>query len=69
MDLEVLIDAFILLKKMNGHEDVQTCCLPVVILADDTKFIKAQKRKISAAGLSDSVEFIDDFEGDTRKIF
>jgi glycosyltransferase involved in cell wall biosynthesis len=66
--LEVLVDAFILLKKMDGHEDIRLL-LTGGYTGDDTKFIKAQKRKISAAGLSDSVEFIDDFEGDTRKKF
>lgn len=66
--LEVLVDAFILLTKMDGHEDVKLL-LTGGSTADDTRFIKAQKAKIRAAGLAGSVEFIEDFEGDARKEF
>jgi glycosyltransferase involved in cell wall biosynthesis len=66
--LEVLVDAFILLKKMDGHEDVKLL-LTGGYTADDIKFIKAQKKKIQTAGLTDSVKFIDDFEGEGRKDF
>jgi glycosyltransferase involved in cell wall biosynthesis len=66
--LEILVNAFILLKKMDGHEDVKLL-LTGGSTADDTLFIKTQKKKIRAAGLIDSVEFIDDFEGEARKDF
>jgi glycosyltransferase involved in cell wall biosynthesis len=66
--LEVLIDAFILLKKMSGFDDVRLL-LTGGYTADDNSFIKKQKRKIHTAGLNDSVEIIHDFEGEARKDF
>jgi glycosyltransferase involved in cell wall biosynthesis len=66
--LGVLIDAFILLKKMNGYEDVRLL-LTGGYTADDKSFIKEQKRKIHDAGLTGSVEFIPEFEGEARKDF
>ncbi len=66
--LEVLVDAFIILKKMDGHEDVRLL-LTGGSTADDTLFIREQKAKIKAAGLSGFVEFINDFEADARKEF
>jgi glycosyltransferase involved in cell wall biosynthesis len=66
--LEVLIDAFILLKKMNGFDDVRLL-LTGGYTADDNSFIKKQKKKIHTAGLNDSVEIIHDFEGEARKDF
>jgi glycosyltransferase involved in cell wall biosynthesis len=66
--LEVLIDAFILLKKMNGFDDVRLL-LTGGYTADDNSFIKKQKKKIHTAGLDDVVEIIHDFEGEARKDF
>ncbi len=66
--LEILIDAFILLKKMDGLDDVRLL-LTGGYTADDNSFIKEQKKKIHKAGLDDFVEIIHEFEGDERKDF
>ena len=66
--MDILVDAFILLKKQPGHDDVRLL-LTGGHTADDKPFIKAQKKKIELAGLSASVEFIDDFDQSTRNEF
>ena len=66
--LDILVDAFILLKKMDGHDDVRLL-LTGGFTADDRSFIKEQKQKINSAGLTQSVEFIHDFEDQARNDF
>lgn len=66
--LEILIDAFILLKKTDGHQDIRLL-LTGGYTADDLQFINQQKKKIKNAGLESSVEFIEEFEGDARNDF
>lgn len=66
--MDILIDAFILLKQQHGHDDVRLL-LTGGHTADDKPFIKAQKKKIEQAGLSASVEFIDDFDQSKRNAF
>ena len=66
--LDILIDAFIKLKKMPGNEDVGLI-LTGGLTGADKKFIKKQKKKIKASGFDDHVEFHDDFEEDGRLEF
>lgn len=66
--LEILIDAFILLKQDSRCSNVQ---LKITggKTDDDQSFIHDQKKKIYAAGLSDFVHWVDEFEGETRQHF
>ncbi len=66
--LHVLIDAFILLKKDPRFSEVK---LKITggKTGDDLKFIKAQKKKITAAKLDDQVDWDEEFEGEERQIF
>lgn len=66
--LDILIDAFILLKGIPGNESSKLL-LTGGQTSDDTHFIKEQKDKINNAGLTDSVEFIDDFSTGSRNGF
>jgi glycosyltransferase involved in cell wall biosynthesis len=66
--LDILIDAFIKLKKMPENGDVKLK-LTGGLTGADKKFIKRQKKKIKAAGLEDQVDFKDDFEEDGRLEF
>lgn len=66
--LEVLVDAFILLK-----EDTKWVNVNLIITGgstgDDEKFLKGIKKKIKDSGLEGSVEFHKDFEEDGRHEF
>ena len=66
--LDILIDAFILLKKDNKYNDVH---LHVTggFTGDDVKFIKEQKQKLEEAGLRSFAHFWEGFEGTHRKNF
>lgn len=66
--LDILIDAFITLRKEKGFEDVKLL-LTGGQTADDIKFLKAQKKKIREAQLTQSVEFIGDFSLENRRAF
>lgn len=66
--MDILVDAFILLKKQSGYEDVKLL-LTGGQTGDDHDFIKTQKRKIDESGLSDFVEFIPDFDEAHRNTF
>jgi glycosyltransferase involved in cell wall biosynthesis len=59
--LEVLVDAFILLKKNPRWNEVNLV-LTGGSTGDDHKFIKKIKKKITKAGLESAVEFHKDFE-------
>jgi glycosyltransferase involved in cell wall biosynthesis len=59
--LDILVDAFILLKKAEDTGDVRLL-LTGGYTGDDVRFVKEQKRKLKDAGLAGSVEFIHDFE-------
>jgi glycosyltransferase involved in cell wall biosynthesis len=65
---DILVDAFIQLKKKPGFEDVKLIATGGST-GDDAKYIKEQKRKILENNLDDSFEIIDEFEGDTRHDF
>ena len=66
--LDILIDAFILLKKQPGFEDVRLL-LTGGQTADDKAFLKEQKQKIDRFGLRAHVEFIPDFDPSARDAF
>ncbi len=66
--LDILVDAFILLKKMPGNEESKLL-LTGGSTGDDTHFIAEQKRKIHHAELTDQVVFIHDFSAEKRNAF
>lgn len=59
--LDILVDAFIDLKKNKEFNDVQLI-LTGGSTGDDKRFLKNIRRKIKKNGLADQVEFHDDFE-------
>jgi glycosyltransferase involved in cell wall biosynthesis len=65
---DIVVDAFIELKKKPGFEDVKLVSTGGST-GDDAKYIKEQKRKIRENNLDDSFEIIDEFEGETRHNF
>ncbi len=65
---DIVVDAFIDLRKKEGFEDVKLIATGGVT-GDDKKFLKEQKLKIKNAGLSNDFEIIIDFEGDARHNF
>lgn len=66
--LDILIDAFIELKKSPDYDDVKLI-LTGGQTGADKKFIKEQKRRIRENGLADQVDFQDDFEEEGRLKF
>ena len=66
--LDILVDAFLLLKEDPAFADVE---LKITggKTNDDNKFIQEQKTLIEQAGLSDSVHWVDEFEGEARRQF
>ncbi|MFA9393070.1 MAG: glycosyltransferase family 4 protein [Prolixibacteraceae bacterium] len=65
---EVLIDAFILLKKEERFNDVHLH-LTGGSTGEDVHFIKEQKRKLEQNGIRSFAHFWEGFEGDHRKNF
>ena len=61
LGMDILIDAFILLKEEPQYEDVELH-ITGGSTGDDRKFIHAQKRKIHKSGFSGKVKFHGDFE-------
>lgn len=66
--LDILVDAFILLKRDPGMVDVKLL-ITGGKTADDNAFIREQKKKISKAGLNATVEWIHDFDPSHRNDF
>jgi len=66
--LDILIDAFILLKNKPGNA-IGQLLLTGGQTGDDNQFIAEQKRKIHQAGLADQVQFIHDFSQEKRNAF
>lgn len=66
--LAVLVDAYILLRKNPDFSEV-TLHITGGKTNDDTDFIKEQKRKISRAGVPDSVFWLEEFDGEERLNF
>jgi glycosyltransferase involved in cell wall biosynthesis len=66
--LDILVDAFILLKKQQGYDDVR-----IIITGghtgDDRVYLKQIKRKLDRNNLMQMVDFHKDFEGEGRKEF
>ncbi len=65
---DIVVDAFIDLKKKTGFEDVKLIATGG-LTGDDKKFLKDQKQKIKDNNLEDSFEIIEEFEGDARHNF
>src|SRR6056297_1155731 len=68
LGLDILVDAFILLKKDKEFEDV-TLHITGGSTGDDRKFLKAQKSNIHNQGLSEAVTFYGDFEEEGLRDF
>ena len=66
--LDILVDAFIDLRKNPGFSDVKLI-ITGGSTGDDKKFIRNQKKKLEKNRLSDWVEFHDNFEGEGRTEF
>jgi len=65
---DIVVDAFIQLKKKTGFEDVKLI-LTGGSTGADTKYIKTIRKKLLKEKIDKQVEFIDDFEGEGRKSF
>lgn len=65
---DIVVDAFIDLKKKPGFEDVKLIATGG-FTGDDKTFLKQQKQKIKDSDLQDSFEIIEEFEGDARHNF
>lgn len=65
---DIVIDAFIKLKKMPGHEQTR---LKVTggSTGDDKRFIHRQKRKLKRNGILKDVQFLSAYEGEKKKAF
>ncbi len=66
--LDILTDAFILLKKDKNNEQVRLY-VSGGSTSDDNDFIRQQKKKIMDAGMSDDVIFLENFDSEHRHIF
>jgi glycosyltransferase involved in cell wall biosynthesis len=66
--LDILIDAFIILKNDPGNHDVKLY-LSGGSTADDKEFLKIQKRKVRESGIAPDVVFLDNFDNEHRHIF
>ena len=65
---DIVVDAFIALKKLAGYEDVKLIATGGST-GDDAKYIKEQKQKIKENNLENSFDILPEFEGDTRHDF
>jgi glycosyltransferase involved in cell wall biosynthesis len=66
--MDILVDAFILLKKKKEFEDVGLV-LTGGSTGDDRKFLSEIRTKIKEHGLQDSVEFHENFEEEGLRAF
>jgi glycosyltransferase involved in cell wall biosynthesis len=66
--MDILIDAFLILKKDPSNKDV-ILYLTGGSTGDDTAYIKAQKKIIKNAGLEEDVVFLGNFDNHERHIF
>lgn len=66
--MDILVDAFVLLKKHPGYEDVKLI-LTGGHTGDDKKFLKQVKKKLKKKNLLSSVDFHKHFEGEGRQQF
>ncbi len=65
---DIVVDAFIELKKKPGFEDVKFIATGG-FTGDDAKFIKEQKHKIRENNLENFFEIMNEFEGEARHEF
>ena len=65
---DILVDAFILLRRNSDFNDVKLI-LTGGSTGADTKYIKAIRKKLSQVNLGGEVEFIEDFEETSRRSF
>lgn len=65
---DIVVDAFISLKRKPGFEDVKFIATGG-LTGDDKKFLKEQKQKIKDAGFISDFEIIEEFEGEARHNF
>jgi glycosyltransferase involved in cell wall biosynthesis len=66
--LDILVDAFILLRRNNRHDDVMLY-VSGGSTNDDRSFLKEQKKKIIDARLSQDVIFLENFQNNQRHLF
>lgn len=66
--LDILVDAFVLLKKKQGFEDVKLI-LTGGSTGDDKGYLSKIRKSIDQSGLRNQVEFQEDFESEGRKTF
>ncbi len=66
--MDILVDAFILLKKQPGYEDVKLI-LTGGHTGDDKSFLKKVKKRLEKNKLLAAVDFHKDFEGEGRQQF
>ncbi len=66
--LDILVDAFILLKGQKGYDDLKLI-LTGGKTGDDKPYLKQIRKKLLKSGLLSSVDFHNDFEGCGRKAF
>ncbi len=66
--LDILVDAFILLKKQKTFDDL-TLIITGGQTGDDAPFLRQIRKKLSKSGLLSSVDFHKEFEGSGRKAF
>jgi glycosyltransferase involved in cell wall biosynthesis len=66
--LDILVDAFIILKKQQGYDDVKLIVTGGQT-GDDTAYLKQIRKKLDKNKLLTAVDFHKDFEGAGRKLF
>jgi glycosyltransferase involved in cell wall biosynthesis len=66
--LDILVDAFIILKKQSSFEDVKLV-ITGGSTGDDTRFLKSLKKKLKKEKLYQDVNFCEGFECDDRMFF
>lgn len=66
--LDILVDAFILLRRQKGYEDVKLI-VTGGHTGDDKKYLMEIRSKLAKNNLLTSVNFHNDFEGEGRKEF
>jgi glycosyltransferase involved in cell wall biosynthesis len=66
--LDILVDAFIILKKQGGFEDVKLI-MTGGSTGDDAAFIKNLKRKLKREKVNEDADFCEDFQCDDRSMF
>ncbi len=66
--MDILVDAFIIIKKQPGYDDVKLI-LTGGHTGDDKAFLKQIKRKLERNGLLSSVDYHKGFEGESRQHF